>query len=163
VAPDSLSLNLSSELVKPISRTLTFSPRSPKRSQPKPGKCYGEANCSRQAAAAPATGMILFVLLHSGGRKTDGQEKENNPGHLQPQLVCGASERSTRGADAAHDRGECTAPSGLLPGHPRYHPQLPQSRNLVHGLDFNSLRGYNGATLENGDDETANRCSADSI
>ena len=108
--------------------------------------------------------MILLVLLHGGTCKTEGQDEEDNPCHLQPQLVYGAAERSTRGANPAHDRGECTAASGLLPGHPRYHPQLSQSRNLGHGLDFNSLQAYNNAAPgKRRDGEPANRSRADGI
>jgi hypothetical protein len=99
--------------------------------------------------------MILPVLLDGGPCKTERQDEKNDPGHLEPQLVCGAPKGAARGSDPAHDRGECTAASSLLPGHPRYYPQLSQSRNLVHGLDFNSPQAYNGATLGNGGDENS--------
>ena len=65
------------------------------------------------------------------------------------------AKRSTSGADSADHRTEGTAASRLLSGHPRYHPQLSQSRNLVHGLDFNSPQAYNGATPGNGGDENS--------
>jgi len=89
--------------------------------------------------------MIFFVFLEGGGCKTQGQDEENNPGYLEPQLVCRTAKGSARGADPAHHRAEGTAASSLLPGHPGYHPQLSQSRNLAHGLDFNSPQAYNGA------------------
>jgi hypothetical protein len=58
----------------------------------------------------------------------------------------GAAERSSGGANPVHHRAKGAAASGLLPSHPRDYSQLSYGRNLAHGLDFNSLRGYNDAT-----------------
>jgi hypothetical protein len=107
--------------------------------------------------------MILLVLLERGGCETQGQDEENNPGYLEPQLVGGARKGSAGGADPAHHRAKGTAASGLLSGYPRYYPQLSQRRNLAHGLDFNSPQAYNGAAPGNGGDEAANRCGANGI
>ncbi len=41
------------------------------------------------------------------------------------------------------------APS-LISGHASYNAHLPQSRDFAHGLDFNSLRGYNDPEPPNG-------------
>ena len=51
-------------------------------------------------------------------------DEENQPGHLEPQLVGGAPEGSTRGADPAHDGTEGAAASRLLAGHASHHAQL---------------------------------------
>jgi hypothetical protein len=109
--------------------------------------------------------MKFSVLLHSGSGKAKGHDEEKESHHLQPQLVGGAPERSRGGADRAHDRAERTVAYGLLPGHlpgnSGRHPELSKSRNLVHGLDFNSLRRYNDAALGSGVPE--NRSAADGI
>ena len=58
----------------------------------------------------------------------------------------------------SQNRVDCPAASRLLPGHPRHNPRFSPARDLAHGLDFNSLRRYNGAALLG-----ANRSAADRI
>jgi hypothetical protein len=67
--------------------------------------------------------------------------------NLKPQLVKDATQSPRRGKDRLLRRTDDPAALSLLRGYSRHHSQLPCGRNLVHGLDFNSLRRYNNANL----------------
>ena len=89
---------------------------------------------------------VLHRFADRGGATENRHGQKYRAGYFQPQLVGRAPERSGCGAGPAHHRIDGAAASGLLPGYPRDHSQLSNGRNLIHGLDFNSLRGYNDAT-----------------
>lgn len=78
------------------------------------------------------------------------------------------SERSGCSADRTHGGAERAVASGALAGQLSCNSgrdtQLSEGRNLTHGLDFNSLRSYNGAACRGrGRGRKPNRSSADGI
>ena len=64
----------------------------------------------------------VFADERDGSEGSDRQKER--AGHLQPQLMQGAPERSSRGANASHNRFERAVAPGLVSRDPRRHPQL---------------------------------------
>jgi hypothetical protein len=127
--------------------TPTLLPHLPERTHPKPGKGHGEANCNHHAPQSSTTRLVLRILFSRSESATRRHHQKNQPRNLKPQLMQHAPERPG-GRRNCLRHGPCRpAALDLLPGHARHYPQLSCRRNLAHGLDFNSLRRYNGASL----------------
>jgi len=68
--------------------------------------------------------MVFPILFHARARKTQSHYEENHSCHLEPQLVCGAPEGPSGGADGAHHRAQPAVAAGLLAGNPRHRSEL---------------------------------------
>ncbi len=119
----------------------------PERADSKPGKRYCEANRNRYAPPPRLPAMVFPILFCRGARETQSHNQEHNPCNLQPQLVQYAAESPPGSGGGLGGRAHRPAALGQLRCHPRRHCYLSSSRNLAHGLDFNSLQRYNGANL----------------
>src|ERR1700733_666143 len=126
--------------------TPTLHPNSPERTHAKPRKCHGEANCSRPAPPPTPPGLIFRIFLRRGKPATRRHHQENQPRNLQPQLMQHPSKGPRRRSRSLSRGPHRPAPHNMLPCYPRRYPDLSCRRNLAHGLDFNSLRSYNGAS-----------------
>ena len=103
------------------------------------------------AADANLSSVIFSVFLKRGAAEAEGHDQKNHSRHLQPELVGDMQEGPGRRLDGAHDGAERAVAARLLARDPRHHPNLSPSGNFAHGLDFNSLRRYNDATLVTGE------------
>ena len=123
---------------------------SPERAHAKPRESQREANCNQNPPSRRASCLVFLILTRQCKSAEHRHGQEHRARHFQPQHMSHLPERSCRGARSLPHRIPDAAPRGLfgkqLPGHARGCPQLPCGRNVVHGLDFNSLRRYNGAT-----------------
>jgi hypothetical protein len=87
--------------------------------------------------------MIFSVFSYRSTAKAEGHYQENEAGDFKPELVQHASDGACRGSHRTNSGFNRAVAASLFAGHPRHNAGFLPSRNFAHGLDFNSLRGYN--------------------
>jgi len=127
-----------------------LSPHSPERAHSEPRESQREANRNQHPPSRRVSSLVFPILTRQSEAAERRHKQEHRARHFQPQNVGHLPERPRRRARPLQHRAPGAAAHGLfgkqLPRHARGCPQLPCGRNVVHGLDFNSLRRYNGAT-----------------
>jgi hypothetical protein len=91
--------------------------------------------------------VVFCILPRQAHPATRGHQQENHPRNLQPQLMQHPSERPGHRRHGAGHGSHGPATLGLLRRHAPDYPDLSCRGYLAHGLDFSSLRRYNGANL----------------
>jgi hypothetical protein len=123
---------------------------SPERAHAKPRERQREANCNQHPSGRRVSCLVFLILTRQGEAAKYRHRQEHSAGHFQPQNMGQLPKRPCGRTRPLPHRVPDAAARGLfgkqLSRHARGCPQLPCGRNVVHGLDFNSLRRYNDAT-----------------
>ena len=139
----------SSELIRASVGQLSLLLYSPKRSHSEPGKRHCETDCDHHPPRSYSSCLVFGIFVRQRDAAQASHCEENKPCYLKPKLVQDAPERPRGGAHRRSHCADCATAFGTLPRQASCdsgnYSQLSCGGNLVHGLDFNSLRGYNGA------------------
>jgi hypothetical protein len=130
-----------------LSLTLTLFSRSQKRTDSKPYKSQGKASRDRHTVGRGLPSAVFHVLTRQRAGAEESNEQKQRARYFEPELV----RRMTKGAQgrfrAAQNGIQRAAAASLLVGDASNGSKFLQIRNFRHGLDFNSLRRYNDASV----------------